>query len=136
MYCRSCDTQLVDGAIACVNCGMAPLAGDRFCSNCGGPTNPGAIACVTCGLGLRPVTGSNNKVAAGLCGILLGALGVHKFVLGYTSAGIVMLLITVLTCGYGGIVTGIIGLIEGIVYLTKSDAEFHQMYVVNKKQWF
>ena len=30
----------------------------------------------------------------------------------------------------------IVGLIEGIMYLTKSDAEFQQMYVQNKKAWF
>ena len=47
-----------------------------------------------------------------------------------------MLGITVLTCGYGGIILGIIGLIEGIIYLTKSDEEFIQTYVNNKKEWF
>ena len=47
-----------------------------------------------------------------------------------------MLGITVLTCGYGGIVLGIIGLIEGITYLTKGDQEFLNIYVNNKKEWF
>jgi len=79
---------------------------------------------------------SSNKTAAGICGILLGGLGIHKFILGYTTAGLIMLLVTVLTCGWGGIVMHIIGLIEGIIYLTKSDEQFHQEYVVNKKAWF
>lgn len=82
----------------------------------------------------------NNKMAAGLCGILLGALGVHKFILGYTTEGIIMLLVTLVgswfTCGISGGVIGVIGLIEGIIYLTKSDQDFYQMYVANKKPWF
>ncbi len=79
---------------------------------------------------------ASNKIAAGVCGILLGSLGVHKFILGYTGAGIIMLLLTILTCGIAGVVTGIIGLIEGIVYLTKSDEEFVRIYVDGRKEWF
>jgi TM2 domain-containing membrane protein YozV len=77
-----------------------------------------------------------NKIACGVVAILLGALGIHKFMLGITTPGLVMLLVTVLTCGYGGIVMGVIGLIEGIIYLTRSDEEFRQTYVVEKKAWF
>ncbi len=79
---------------------------------------------------------SSNRVAAGLCGILLGALGVHKFILGYTTAGVVMLLVSLLTCGFGAIVMSIIGLIEGIIYLSKSEEDFHNTYVLQKKTWF
>ncbi len=69
-------------------------------------------------------------------GILFGGLGIHKFVLGLTGPGLILLLTTVLTCGFGGIVTHIIGIIEGIIYLSKSDAEFYQTYIVEKKAWF
>ncbi len=79
---------------------------------------------------------AGNKLAAGLCGILLGSLGIHKFILGMTMPGIIMLLGTVLTCGIGSMITGVIGLIEGIIYLTKSDEDFVQTYVIDKKQWF
>ena len=79
---------------------------------------------------------SSKKIAAGICGILLGGLGIHKFVLGMTTSGVIMLLVTVLTCGLGGAVMGLIGLIEGILYLTKSDAEFYQTYIVERKEWF
>ena len=78
----------------------------------------------------------SKRVVSGILGILLGSLGVHKFVLGHQTEGIIMLLITVLTCGIGGGLTGLIGLIEGIIYLTKSDEEFYQMYQVNEKKWF
>ncbi|MBD3883351.1 TM2 domain-containing protein [Phormidium tenue FACHB-886] len=85
---------------------------------------------------MATLPGAEKKIAAGICGILLGGLGIHKFVLGYTTEGIVTLLITVLTCGFGGAVMGIIGLIEGIIYLTKSDEEFVSTYVAGKKGWF
>lgn len=80
--------------------------------------------------------GAEKKIAAGICGILLGALGVHKFILGYTTQGIIMLLVTVLTLGLAGFIMGIIGLIEGILYLTKSDEDFSRIYIQNKKGWF
>jgi len=78
----------------------------------------------------------NKKVVAGICGILLGGLGVHKFVLGYNTEGLIMLLVTVLTCGMGGAVMGVIGLVEGIIYLTKDDAEFVSTYQNGVKKWF
>jgi TM2 domain-containing membrane protein YozV len=79
---------------------------------------------------------SNKKIAAGICGILLGALGIHKFILGYTLEGLIMLLSSILTCGIASFVMAVIGLVEGIIYLTKSDAEFEDMYITNKKGWF
>jgi TM2 domain-containing membrane protein YozV len=79
---------------------------------------------------------AGKKIAAGICGILLGCLGIHKFILGLTTPGIIMLLVTVLTCGFGGIPMGIIGLVEGIIYLTKSDEDFYRLYAVEKKGWF
>lgn len=80
--------------------------------------------------------GADKKIAAGVTGILLGGLGVHKFVLGYTKEGVIMLLVTVLTLGMGAFVMGTIGLIEGILYLTKTDEEFVATYVTARKGWF
>ncbi len=80
--------------------------------------------------------GANKKLPAGICGILIGSLGIHKFILGYNTEGIIMLLITLLTCGIGAMVTGIIGLVEGIIYITKSDEDFVRTYVENKRGWF
>lgn len=83
---------------------------------------------------------SGKKIPAGICGILIGAFGVHKFVLGYTAEGLIMLLVSIIvgifTCGIATGVMGVIGLIEGIIYLTKSDQEFDQTYVYNKRGWF
>ncbi len=80
--------------------------------------------------------GASKKIAAGICGILLGALGVHKFILGYTTEGLIMLGVSVLTCGFGATVMGIIGLIEGIIYLAMPDNQFVNTYIVQKKGWF
>jgi TM2 domain-containing membrane protein YozV len=78
----------------------------------------------------------SKRVISGILGILLGALGIHKFILGYTTEGIVMLLLSVVTCGIGAWLMGLIGLIEGTIYLTKSDEEFINIYQSNKKGWF
>jgi TM2 domain-containing membrane protein YozV len=92
------------------------------------------------------IPGAEKKLAAGLCGILLGGFGVHKFILGYQNEGIIMLVgylaaivITMITCGIGFplmLIPAVVGIIEGIMYLTKSDEEFVQTYIVNKKPWF
>ena len=79
---------------------------------------------------------SGKKIAAGICGVLLGGLGIHKFILGFTGAGLTMLLISVLSIGLLSPIMHIIGIIEGIMYLSKSDAEFYQTYIVARKTWF
>jgi len=76
--------------------------------------------------------GAEKKIAAGIFGILLGSFGIHKFYLGYTKEGIIQLVVSVLTCGIGGI----IGFIEGIIYLTKSDEDFVKTYITGKRGWF
>jgi TM2 domain-containing membrane protein YozV len=81
----------------------------------------------------QPPQEDNKKLAAALLAIFLAPFGIHKFLLGYTKEGIIWLVISLLTCG---IVTGVLGLIEGIIYLTKSDQEFYQSYQLNKKAWF
>jgi len=83
-----------------------------------------------------PSSANSKKILAGVLAILFGGLGIHKFILGYTKEGVIMLLVTVLTLGFGGIVMGLIGLVEGIIYLTKSDAEFEQTYMAGRKGWF
>jgi TM2 domain-containing membrane protein YozV len=75
--------------------------------------------------------GADKKVVAGILGILLGGLGIHKFYLGYTKEGVIQIVLGLL-CGIGAI----IGLIEGIIYLTKSDEEFVATYITGKKGWF
>lgn len=83
--------------------------------------------------------GEKSKLVAGLLAIFLGTLGIHKFYLGYTQAGVIMLLVSILGAflfGLGPLVMGVIALIEGIMYLTKSDADFERIYVIGNKPWF
>lgn len=97
------------------------------------------------------IPGADKKILAGILGIVLNGLGIHKFILGYQKEGIIMLVSTIV--GYilgivGSMVlvgcvfflvpmaTCIIGLVEGIIYLTKSDEEFVNTYITNKKPWF
>ena len=74
----------------------------------------------------------NKKVLAGVLALLLGYLGIHKFILGYTKEGIIQIVITLVSCGF----EGIIPFVEGIIYLTKSDEEFYNTYQVGRKGWF
>jgi TM2 domain-containing membrane protein YozV len=94
-------------------------------------------------VGTGAVAGSKNKVAAGLLAIFLGWLGIHKFYLGFVGPGLVYLLIN--TIGFAitwlllfipNLILGVMAFVEGIIYLVKSDEEFEQLYVVQKKQWF
>jgi len=124
-----------------------------FCTKCGTQNEDFAQTCSQCGAGLpqiggyQPIQpppayggavqdwkqqGADKKLVAGLCAILVGGFGIHKFILGYTTEGIIQIVITLITCGVGHI----IALIEGIIYLTKSDEDFVRTYIQNKKGWF
>ena len=129
----------------------------RYCTKCGAINDDTAQYCTTCqapltapaGSGYQPMqsvnqgamtdwkaAGGDKKMVAGILGILLGGLGIHKFILGYTTEGVIMLLISVLSCGILWIIPHVIGIVEGIIYLTKSDEEFVRTYIQDKKGWF
>jgi len=81
----------------------------------------------------------DKKILAGILGIVLGCFGVHKFILGYKNEGIIMCVVGVLgyfLCAIPTLVMAIIGLIEGIIYLTKTDEEFGRIYIQGRKPWF
>ena len=124
----------------------------RYCTKCGAINDDTAQYCTTCqaplttvGSGYQPMQavnqgamtdwkamGADKKITAGICAILVGWLGVHKFILGYTTEGVIQLVLGILTCG----LTNIISIVEGVIYLTKSDEEFVRTYIQNKKGWF
>ena len=83
----------------------------------------------------------SQRMSAGILAIVLGALsmgwiGVHKFMLGFTNAGLISLIVTVVTCFAALPVFTVISIIEGVIYLTKTDEEFYQIYIVGRKEWF
>ena len=128
MFCKNCGAQMDDNAVVCVRCGAARGVGTAFCFNCGQPLLPNAAVCTHCGAATAPVTiippgyQQKSKMAAGLLGIFLGALGIHNFYLGNSNRGIIQIVLTFITCG----VAGLWGFIEGIMSLSgsiKTDAK-------------
>jgi len=71
----------------------------------------------------------SKRIMCGVLAIVIGWTGIHRFMLGDTMGGIIRIVLC------GGLF-GLIGLIEGIIYLTKTDEEFIQTYQVGKKAWF
>lgn len=69
-------------------------------------------------------SGSSRGVAA-LLALLLGTLGIHYFYLGKTTAGIIMLVLSILSCG----ITSVLGLAQGIYMLVINNMEFYNKYV-------
>ena len=119
MYCKNCGNPVDPNAAVCLNCGCAKGTGLSYCHNCGQPLAPGAAICTNCGYAATPAANPNakSKLAAGLLGIFLGGIGVHNFYLGFTGKAVAQLLISVLSCGSLSVVSGIWGLIEGIMIL-------------------
>ena len=106
----------------------------KYCPNCGTEVADNALNCTTCGVAFvqqaapqqtyaqpaQAVPGAKSKMCAGLLGIFLGCFGVHNFYLGYTGKAVAQLLISVLSCFSLSFVSGIWGLIEGIMILSGS----------------
>ncbi|WP_181036369.1 TM2 domain-containing protein [Arthrobacter sp. B1805] len=73
----------------------------------------------------QPYAPQKSRVIAGILGILLGSLGIHRFYLGYTTIGIVQILMStvgaIFTFGLSAIAAGIWGLVEGIMILVGSE---------------
>ena len=74
--------------------------------------------------------GADKKILAGVLGIVLGGFGIHKFIMGYPTEGIIQLVLGLFGIGW------ILGWIEGVIYLTKSDEDFVRTYVQGRKGWF
>lgn len=98
---------------------------EAFCRSCGEIIKQEAEICPKCGVRQNKISSScrkKDKTTAGILAILLGGIGVHKFYLGEIGLGILYL------CFSWTLVPSIIGFIEGIIYLTKSDEEFEAKY--------
>lgn len=142
MYCRNCGKEIDPKAAFCVHCGVSVGTGSAFCPNCGQGVTPEAQVCIHCGHmlygGQNYYTGytgggytgytngtpayplQKSRIAAGILAILVGALGIHNFYLGYNARGTVQLLVSVLTCGVGAAPMAIWALVEGIMLLCGS----------------
>jgi TM2 domain-containing membrane protein YozV len=141
-FCTNCGNPVSEHAVACMSCGAQPVGHRRFCRNCGAALNPEQVVCIRCGAGVSTVGVSRsvgggassgtswekNKLVAGLLAIFLGGFGAHKYYMGSWGWGIVFTAAVFLTMGFAGLVTGIIGLIEGIMFLVMSEDTFAEKY--------
>ncbi len=148
MLCRNCGKELIGMPDNCPKCGAkagtAPTAGVDN-AQLSGRVQAGGVDNAQSSVRAQVESfGGKNKIAAGLLGIFLGWLGIHKFYLGYKKEAVIMLVISLVGLPLcfvivGGFMIGmmsLIGFIEGIIYLTKSDAAFESLYVQGHKGWF
>ncbi|PSP71661.1 hypothetical protein BRC79_00095 [Halobacteriales archaeon QH_8_67_27] len=86
--------------------------------------NEKAEICPECGVRQPDAqSGSDDeRLIAALLAIFLGGIGAHKFYLGQTKLGALYL------CFFWTAVPALIGIVEGVIYLSKSDEEFRQQY--------
>jgi TM2 domain-containing membrane protein YozV len=105
------------------------------CPYCGNSVVPGVSRCPSCGAAIQDNVqpsyapsasfsqAPNGQQRAGqgpaktrvvylLLGIFLGSFGVHNFYAGYTGKAVIQLLITLVTCGWGGFISWIWAIIE------------------------
>ena len=89
----------------CTKCGFRLEEGDSFCSHCGHKVGQKA----TCTENIfenvadsyhKIMAAPKSKLIAGILAIVLGSAGVHDFYLGYTSKGIVHLLMYIFFMGW------------------------------------
>ena len=162
--CAKCGHSSYDSDKYCQTCGNATQPESVWCATCGwrlGSTQaestapPHTISELPSGytelppelvermirvgeqLGLRPRR--KSRITAGVFAILFGVVGLHKFYLGYIGTGILTLILTWLTTlafSLPPYVMAIIGIIEGIIYLGKTNEEFNSTYAERKKRWF
>ena len=131
--CKECGQQISDSASVCPHCG-APVIRDVFCPSCGTKVPENVKFCPNCGGQIYPVSetakaGKKDKLVAGLLAILLGTLGIHYFYLGKTTAGVLTIVISLVSCGIWPVVM----LIQGILMLTMSEEDFNSKYVDNDR---
>ena len=111
MFCRECGKQISNNASICPGCGVRAGNGSKFCPGCASELEPFCEICPKCGT--KMIFPRKSKLAAGLLGIFLGGWGIHRFYLGYINIGIIQIVVTLITCGTGGLW----GFIEGILIL-------------------
>lgn len=134
MRCPYCDNSVPHNVVQCPSCGAAITPQNTATQN----VNPGQpVNSMQPNIPAVPKT-NKNRITAGLLALCLGALGIHKFYLGYNTAGIIYLLCGTIgwVIGFPGLAVMALAVIDGIIYLTKTDEEFYRVYVEGRKEWF
>ena len=98
-FCVSCGAEMDDTVNVCPSCGSNQDAAQQQA--------PNNVQAAPAG------TEQKSKLVAGLLGLFLGSWGIHNFYLGDTKKGVIQIIVTIVTCGVGGLW----GFIEGILIL-------------------
>ncbi len=131
MFCKKCGNEIPNEAKFCTNCGTAvqPVPENGETGQTRTPeqastaiVQPQVVVYTQPPTGINPNWPLKSKIAAGLLGIFLGGLGIHKFYLGHIGSGIAYIVFC-WTC-----IPAFIGFIEGIVYLCSSDENFQMKH--------
>jgi len=109
---------------------------NKFCSGCGELLHQDAVVCPKCGVGQRSVRGTTyqvgkqtpNRVLAIVLCLILGTFGVHRFYVGQTGVGLVMLLCTVLSGFLLWPLMLLVNLVEIVVWALTSDADWEMQF--------
>lgn len=142
MYCENCGSIINENSNYCSNCGVKVKKPILKCEKCGFAIKEYDTTCDNCGQVIdknkynnqynstysnsesyntytdnSPIQNFNkkqkSKIVAGILGVLVGSLGIHRFYLGYIGIGIVQIILTILTGG----IASLWGFIEGILIL-------------------
>lgn len=129
--CPQCGAPIMPGATECKYCGekFAQAQANQTINNPQNvqaqpqfqtqtPPQPQTVYIEQPRSAIEPSWPIKSKIVAGILGIFLGGLGIHKFYLGKTGMGIVYLLL----CWTS--VPAFVGFIEGIIYLCSNDENF------------
>lgn len=126
-FCTKCGKEIAEGVKFCTNCGTAvngqavgnaQVTVTTTTGNQNTPAQPQVIVYNQPTPGISPSWPVKSKIVAGILGIVLGSVGAHKFYLGKVGMGIVYVLFF-WTC-----IPGLIGFVEGLIYLCSSDENF------------
>ncbi|MBQ4145011.1 MAG: TM2 domain-containing protein [Clostridia bacterium] len=122
-FCNRCGAAVKDGDKFCSTCGAACAMEEEklLCKKCGAEMKSDDNFCRKCGVAKEQNSkvyqaqpaGQRSRLVAGLLGIFVGSLGIHNFYLGKIGIAITQIIVTIITCGLGGIW----GFIEGILIL-------------------
>ena len=147
IFCSNCNTEVKPGSKYCTKCGTV-IEQNKSSNKIQSKDRLAKSSKVNDSPVIQPPQYSESswdaikskRTTTGLLGIFFGFLGVHKFLLGYKTEGFILLGVSVIggiiTCGFSIIVTDIIGIIEGIIILTKNPEEFKRIYLDKKRGWF
>jgi len=147
-YCTNCAVPMDPAGSICGSCRVPRLVARHFCWHCAAPIASDQALCRQCGAGLHGHSGragnngavTSKRIVAGALAFFCGALGVHRFYLGDSVGGFIRLGISILfgvfTLGLSVAAMSVIGMIECVIYLTLSDADFIRIYQEGGRRWF